>query len=219
MEAGLAIVALAIALDRLSQAAATLKPASIVAAGPFWQRYPHLALALRHSRGHHAAQPWPCRALQRFRPPSPFSTAPLWKAGVDWVTVNFFDAIEAFRVGLLVYVLNPVRAFCLGLPWLGAVLLLGLAGCAARRRAARDPRRRTHHLLCGDGAVGKNHGHGLSLRRLGRYLGADRHSDRYLGVTERSGGRLRQRRSSTRCRPYPPSASSSPSSCCSASAT
>ena len=46
MEAGLAIVALAIALDRLSQAAATLKPAAVVAAGPFWRRNPHLVLAL-----------------------------------------------------------------------------------------------------------------------------------------------------------------------------
>ena len=46
MEAGLAIVALAIALDRLSQAAATQKPAAVVATGPFWRRHPHLVLAL-----------------------------------------------------------------------------------------------------------------------------------------------------------------------------
>ena len=56
------------------------------------------------------------------------STAPMWKAGVDWVTLNFFGAIEAFRVALLVYVLNPVRAFCENLPWLGVAVLLGLAG-------------------------------------------------------------------------------------------
>ena len=127
MEAGLAIVALAIALDRLSQAAATLKPATIVAAGPFWQRNPHLVLAL----GILAVTTLLTLAVPGFAkvPASlTFSTAPAWKAGVDWVTVNFFDAIEAFRVGLLVYVLNPVRAFCLGFPWLGAVFLLGLAG-------------------------------------------------------------------------------------------
>ena len=127
MEAGLAIVALAIALDRLSQAAATLKPAAVVAAGPFWQRNPHLVLAL----GILAVTTLLTLAMPGFAkvPASlTFSTAPAWKAGVDWVTVNFFDAIEAFRVSLLVYVLNPVRAFCLGFPWLGAVFLLALAG-------------------------------------------------------------------------------------------
>jgi glycine betaine/proline transport system permease protein len=56
------------------------------------------------------------------------STAPAWKAGVDWITVNFFDTIEAFRVGLLLYVLNPVRAFCENFPWAGAMILLALAG-------------------------------------------------------------------------------------------
>jgi glycine betaine/proline transport system permease protein len=127
MEAGLAIVALAIALDRLSQAAATKKPAAIVAVGPFWRRNPHLMLAL----GILAVTTLLTLAVPGFAkvPASlTFSTAPAWKAGVDWVTVNFFDAIEAFRVGLLVYVLNPVRAFCLGFPWLGTVFLLGLAG-------------------------------------------------------------------------------------------
>ncbi len=31
-------------------------------------------------------------------------------------------------MALILNVLNPVRAFCEGLPWLGAVALLGLAG-------------------------------------------------------------------------------------------
>ena len=65
-----------------------------------------------------------------------FTTAPAWKAAVTWVTVNFFDVIEAFRVALILYVLNPVRAFCEGFPWLGAVFLLGPRRLPARRRAA-----------------------------------------------------------------------------------
>ncbi|TIP76850.1 MAG: ABC transporter permease, partial [Mesorhizobium sp.] len=56
------------------------------------------------------------------------TTAPLWKTAVSWITINFFDTIEAFRVALILNVLNPVRAFCEGFPWLGAVFLLGLAG-------------------------------------------------------------------------------------------
>jgi glycine betaine/proline transport system permease protein len=127
MESGLAIVALAIALDRLSQAAAKHKPASIVASGPLWTRHPHLLLAVAVL----AATTLASLAFPAFaKVPSALtiSTAPMWKAAVDWVNLNFFDYIEAFRVALLLYVLNPLRAFCQGFPWLGAVLLLALAG-------------------------------------------------------------------------------------------
>ncbi|MEZ5773757.1 MAG: ABC transporter permease subunit [Hyphomicrobiaceae bacterium] len=57
-----------------------------------------------------------------------FTTGPMWKAAVDWVTVNFFDIIEWWRTTLIIYVLNPVRAFCEGFPWLAAVAMLALAG-------------------------------------------------------------------------------------------
>jgi glycine betaine/proline transport system permease protein len=127
MEAGLAIVALAIVLDRLSQAAAVQRPAAATATGLFWQRHSHLVCAIAALA---------LTTLFTFAAPGfakvpaflTFSTAPAWKAAVDWVTVNFFDAIEVFRVSLLLYVLNPIRAFCEGFPWLGAIFLLALAG-------------------------------------------------------------------------------------------
>jgi len=127
MEAGLAIVALAIVLDRLSQAAATQRPAAALSEGPFWRQHQHLLLALVAL----AVTTLLALVLPAFaKVPSSltFTTAPAWKTAVDWVTVNFFDAIEVFRVSLLLYVLNPLRAFCEGFPWLGAVFLLGLAG-------------------------------------------------------------------------------------------
>ncbi len=130
MEAGLAIVALAIALDRLSQAIAHKQAKGHVHQEEnqnFWRRYPNLSLAivilivttlLGLFVPAFAAVP---KAIT-------FTTAPLWKAAVSWVTINFFDVIEAFRVALILNVLNPLRAFCEGFPWLGAVALLGLAG-------------------------------------------------------------------------------------------
>jgi len=130
MEAGLAIVALAIALDRVSQAMAvkqTHAEAEDAAAKPFWTRYPNLTLAV--------AVLAVTTLLSLFVPElaqlpksMTLSTAPLWKAALNWVTINLFDVIEIFRVTLILYVLNPVRAFCEGFPWLGAVFLLGLAG-------------------------------------------------------------------------------------------
>nr|WP_292770482.1 ABC transporter permease subunit [Mesorhizobium sp.] len=130
MEAGLAIVALAIVLDRLSQAAARRQSeyhGELTGGQAFWVRYPNLTLAIILLAG--------TTLLSLFIPffadvpkAITFTTAPAWRAAIDWVTVNFFDVIEAFRVFLILYVLNPVRAFFEGFPWLGAVFLLGLAG-------------------------------------------------------------------------------------------
>ncbi|MER9102896.1 ABC transporter permease subunit [Mesorhizobium sp. M0848] len=130
MEAGLAIVALAIALDRLSQAIAHSQAKGHVhqeASLGLWRRYPNLTLAI--------AILVITTLLGLFVPAFAavpkaitFTTAPLWRAAVNWVTINFFDTIEAFRVALILNVLNPLRAFCEGFPWLGAVFLLGLAG-------------------------------------------------------------------------------------------
>ncbi|CCV08964.1 Binding-protein-dependent transport systems inner membrane component [Mesorhizobium metallidurans STM 2683] len=130
MEAGLAIVALAIALDRLSQAIARNHAQGHVyqeVSPSFWRRYPNLTLAI--------AILAITTLLGLFVPAfaalpkaMTLTTAPLWKAAVNWITLNFFDTIEAFRVALILNVLNPVRAFCEGFPWLGAVFLLGLAG-------------------------------------------------------------------------------------------
>ncbi len=127
MEAGLAIVALAIVLDRLSQAAARQRPAAHVPDQNFVQRNPMLTLAV----GILAVT----TVLSLFIPafaavPAAIkvSTAPWWKATVDWINIHFFDAIEAFRTFLLLYILNPIRDFLVGFPWLGMVLLVGIAG-------------------------------------------------------------------------------------------
>ncbi|MGL6183660.1 MAG: ABC transporter permease, partial [Aestuariivirga sp.] len=51
-----------------------------------------------------------------------------WKAGVDWMTQNLFDTIEAVRVFLLLYFLTPLRAFFEALPWAGVLLILAALG-------------------------------------------------------------------------------------------
>lgn len=130
MEAGLAIVALAIALDRLSQAIAHKQAKGSVhqeAGQNFWRRYPNLTLAVAILAITTLLGLF-VPALAALPKAMTLTTAPLWKAAVNWITLNFFDTIEAFRVALILNVLNPVRAFCEGFPWLGAVFLLGLAG-------------------------------------------------------------------------------------------
>lgn len=127
MEAGLAIVVLAILLDRISQAAARQRPLAFAERRSFWKSHMHLWIALILLAATTLLSLW-MPALAKVPASIEISTAPAWKAGVDWITVNFFDTIEAFRVGLLLYVLNPVRAFCENFPWAGAMILLALAG-------------------------------------------------------------------------------------------
>ncbi|MGH6938202.1 ABC transporter permease [Hypericibacter sp.] len=126
LEAGLAIVALAIALDQLSQAAARRRPTHRIE-GTLWQRHPYLVSALAAlavttliSIG------WP--PLYKVPSSITISTAPIWKSMVDWINLNFFDIIEVVRTFMLLHILNPTRAFLDGMPWLAATGLLGLAG-------------------------------------------------------------------------------------------
>jgi glycine betaine/proline transport system permease protein len=126
MEAGLAIVILAIVLDRVSQAAAQ-RPEQEAQAKPWHLRHRNLlvivALLLSTTL---AGLVLP--AFDKVPAAITLTTAPAWKTAVDWVTVNYFDVIEVVRTGFLIYVLNPLRAFFEGLPWLGVVLVLAFAG-------------------------------------------------------------------------------------------
>jgi glycine betaine/proline transport system permease protein len=127
MEAGLAIVVLAIVLDRLSQAFAAQRPQELRPGTGFLSRHPHLFAALAFLLVSTLAS-LAIPALAKIPQGLTLSTAPWWKAGVDWITVHWFDAIEAARTGLLLYALNPLRAFFEALPWFGVTL--GLAAVA-----------------------------------------------------------------------------------------
>jgi glycine betaine/proline transport system permease protein len=131
MEAGLAIVAIAIALDRLSQALAAQQARGQVhvetVEQSLYRRYPNLVITVVVLAVTTLLALF-VPAFAQVPDEITISTARAWKDAVTWATINWFDAIEAFRITLILYVLNPVRAFCEGFPWAGAVLLLGLAG-------------------------------------------------------------------------------------------
>jgi len=126
LEAGLAIVALAIALDRLSQAYAR-RPADPIAKGPWHARHPYFAAALAIVLvSAIAAYVFP--AMQQYPASLQISTGSFWSGVVAWINVNFFDTIEAVKNALLLNVLIPFKRFLGGLPWLGVVGLLAVAG-------------------------------------------------------------------------------------------
>jgi glycine betaine/proline transport system permease protein len=67
-------------------------------------------------------------AVSRLPDSATITTAPIWDASIKWITINYFDYIEALRVWLLLNLLNPLKAFLLSLPWISVVLLLFAAG-------------------------------------------------------------------------------------------
>lgn len=127
LESGLAIVALAVALDRLSQAFAVKTASAPSASQSVVGRYPYAtaALAIVLVAGL-AGLALP--ALQHYPPALQISTGAFFSDIVRWINVNFFDAFEALKNAVLLNVLVPLKRLLASLPWLGVVGLLSFAG-------------------------------------------------------------------------------------------
>jgi len=140
LEAGLAITALAIALDRLSHAAADSRADHYRPGTPFHRRHPYLLAGIAVL----VATTLLGRVIPVFAgvpEGMTVTTAPMWGKLVEWININFFDYFDAVRTALLLNVLNPLKATLLALPWAGAVLIAAYAGWRLRDRNLA--------LLCG----------------------------------------------------------------------
>ena len=128
LEAGIAIVVLAVALDRVSQAyARRTADAPAPAGSSLVARHPYTAasvaivvVAALAGLAVPAVQAYP-EALQ-------ISTGPFFSDVVGWINVNFFDTLEALKNAVLLNVLVPLKRLLGGLPWVGVVGLLAFAG-------------------------------------------------------------------------------------------
>lgn len=120
LEAGLAIVALAVALDRLSQAVAARGHAPAARHPVLIAGIATILLAAALGLVLPAAQSFP----EAWR----VTTGPFWSDLVAWINVNFFDTLEAAKNFVLLNILVPVKRFLTGLPWAGVALLLAAAG-------------------------------------------------------------------------------------------
>jgi glycine betaine/proline transport system permease protein len=128
LEAGVAIVVLAIALDRLSQAFAA-RVSAVHHRPPGGLLYRHrwslavLALiAVTYAAGLLVTP------VQQYPPAWQVTTGAFWGGLVQWINVNFFDSLEAFKTALLLNVLIPFKRFLLALPWPWVMAMLALAG-------------------------------------------------------------------------------------------
>ncbi len=127
LEAGLAIVALAVALDRLSQAAAQERRDLLPPETPFNRRHPYLLLGLALlSATTLAGLVHP--AFARIPDWLVISTGDVFGNFVKWINVNFYDYIDAVKTWLLLNLLKPTKLFMLELPWLAVIAGIGLLG-------------------------------------------------------------------------------------------
>ncbi|MEQ8355040.1 MAG: ABC transporter permease subunit [Kiloniellaceae bacterium] len=128
LEAGVAIVVLAIALDRLSQAFVNRPPpAHGRPTLPFAKRHPYAltALAVILASGLLGLL---LPFLQSYPAAAEITTGPFWENLVRTVNVNFFDQLEAVKTFMLLNLLIPVKRFLLGIPWPWFILLVTAAG-------------------------------------------------------------------------------------------
>ena len=126
LEIGVAIVFIAVMLDRLSFALTEKEPEH-KPEGPFWVVHPYLSaagavivLSVIAAFLTPVAQTYP-KSLY-------VTTAPFWDALVDFVTVNFSGPLTIFRDALLVHILIPLRTAFQGVPWVAVVALVAAIG-------------------------------------------------------------------------------------------
>jgi glycine betaine/proline transport system permease protein len=127
IEAGLAITALAVVLDRLGQAMSERVATVEVRRGNWWQRHPRTTLVLLVALAT-GAMGYLIPALQDWPKAWQITTKPFWSDLIEHININYFDQLEAVRVWFLEALLLPVKRFFLALPWPFLLGVLALAG-------------------------------------------------------------------------------------------
>ncbi|MFY2823873.1 ABC transporter permease [Ruegeria sp. MALMAid1280] len=127
-EAGIAIVVLAIAVDRLSQAfAERMGQVHHEVPGSWVTRHRRTVLVLIL-----LVVTW---VLGQFSPllleypeSQTITTGAFWDNTVKYLNVNYFDFFEAIKVFFLTWFMIPIKTVLLGIPWPWAIAMLTLLG-------------------------------------------------------------------------------------------
>ncbi len=139
LEAGLAIVALAVVLDRLSQSFAvknqlaneTRTPRSLSALPP-WRRYPHLAVVLFAVAATFLVG-LAVEGVQRYPKNWQVTTGSFWDDLISWINLNFFDTLESVKIFILEIFMLPIRGLLMAIPWWWTIALIMIAAFAVGR--------------------------------------------------------------------------------------
>jgi glycine betaine/proline transport system permease protein len=129
LEAGIAIVVMAIALDRLSQAFAEhAQTEEHLASSTGWiRRHRWLSTVVAVVAATTLAGFF-IPAVQSYPQSMMVTTGPFWADLVEYINVNFFDQFEAFKTVMLSYFMLPVKRFLGGVPWIWGVGVMTVVG-------------------------------------------------------------------------------------------
>ncbi|VAV97000.1 Glycine betaine ABC transport system, permease protein OpuAB / Glycine betaine ABC transport system, permease protein OpuAB [hydrothermal vent metagenome] len=126
-EAGIAIVVLAIAIDRLSQAFAERTHVTAPKGTTWLARHPRtivvggvLIAALIIG--------YVLPAFQTYPKAQTLTTGAFWDNSVKYLNINFYDQFEAVKIFFLKGFMLPLKRFLLGVPWpwmIGVIVLIG----------------------------------------------------------------------------------------------
>ena len=125
LEAGVAIVLLAIALDRLGQSVAARRPHHGSATGLARWRWPLAFLG---------AVLLPCLltnvvpAVARWPAELTVSTAGWWDQRIAQMNLAFAEPLRELKTFVFVWLLRPTKLFFLSVPWIGAVAIVAALG-------------------------------------------------------------------------------------------
>lgn len=124
LEGGLAIVVLAVVMDRLGQAAAQRLASGRAISH---KQFPYLRMAIAWivvattlALIFPLFQKWPDTYV--------ITTAPMWNALITWINIHCFDVLDAIRSFTLINLMNPTKNFMLSVPWSVAMALLAVGG-------------------------------------------------------------------------------------------
>jgi glycine betaine/proline transport system permease protein len=129
IEAGVAIVVLAIALDRLSQAFAQRRVGqrSNKKDQSWIRRYPRSAvttlIGVMCLLGGYLVP-----LLQTYPESMILTTGDIWEDLVRYININFFDELETLKTFLLTAFLLPIKRFLTGIPWPWGLVVISFIG-------------------------------------------------------------------------------------------
>ena len=116
VESGLAIVILAVALDRLSQAYVRLRPDSKSKNQSIFKKYGLLLICLAVMAATYLMG-FVSEFIKSYPEELSVSTSVFWENSMRFINVNYYDLLESIKVFLLVFFLMPIKKFFIAIPW------------------------------------------------------------------------------------------------------
>ena len=127
IETGVAIVVLAIALDRLSQAFVNIPSGSKKKNITFPKKYMKIIALFLFIVSIYVLSSF-LPFIKNFPEHLIINTSTFWEGLVKHININYYDNLENFKVTLLTYFMLPIKRFFLGIPWPWFIAIITATG-------------------------------------------------------------------------------------------